>query len=426
MTVLYDVIFMLFAVAYLPYLLFTGRYHKDFKQRLGVLPQDLLNVLDGKDIIWVHAVSVGEVMATRSFSEGLLEKYPSKKLVISTVTKTGNDVAKRLFGNKVTVIYLPLDISWIVNKVLNKLKPKLFVMVETEIWPNLLNALAKRKTPVVMINGRISPKSFKRYMLIKPFIKGILKKITLFCMQNNDYAKKIEAMGAPREKVRVTGNMKFDAASGMLEQANQDILMNEIGLKSNESVFIAGSTHPGEDEIIIEVYKKLLDFFPSLKLIIAPRHIERTPDIENLAKKLGFTPIRLSKINRDREPISDNNNILILDTMGRLSQFYSIATLVFIGGSLIQKGGQNIVEPAVLGKSIMFGPNMYNFSDITNSFLNKSAACMVKDSVELLEVSKNILNNSEKRRELGRRAKEVVRNNLGASQRNLEKLEELL
>ena len=423
MTILYNLVFILFALVYLPYMVFTGKYHRDFKQRLGIFPQKVLKEIQGKDVIWVHAVSVGEVMAVRAFCESFLDKYPSKRLVISTVTKTGNDVARRLFDKKVTIIYLPLDLSWVVNRVLDKFMPKAFVMVETEIWPNLLNSLARRKVTVIMINGRISPKSFERYMMVKFFMKPILEKITLFCMQNRDYAERIKSIGAASDRVVVTGNMKFDAVSRIPSHIDVDALRSDLGLDKEEAVFIAGSTHPGEDEIVLDVYKKLLKEFPDLRLIIAPRHIERTKEIENLVKRANFTPVRISQTNHELRTTNHDNSVFILDTMGRLSQLYSIATLVFMGGSLIRKGGQNILEPAVLEKPIVFGPNMFNFADITRLFLNRHAACMVKDKEELLEISRNILSDTKLRESLAENAREAVEESLGASRKNLEKLE---
>jgi len=400
--------------------LLTGKYHKDFKERLGIFPEHLLKEIKGKDVVWVHAVSVGEIMAARNFCDRFLNKYPSKKLLISTVTKTGNDMAKKFFSKRASIIYLPLDLSWIIQKVLDKLSPQLFIMMETEIWPNLINSLSLRRIPVIIMNGRISPKSFSRYMKIKFLMKPILKKISLFCMQNTSYAQNIKAMGAPEDRIVVTGNMKFDAALKTLEHKDPNIIRKELGINPDEKVFIAGSTHPGEDEIILEVYRELLKDFKDLRLIIAPRHIERAKDIEMLAKTMKFSPTKISTIHDPRSTI--HHPVLILDTMGRLSELYSIATVVFMGGSLVPKGGQNILEPAILGKAIVFGRNMFNFSDITSFFLNKKAAFTAQSKNHLLELIKKILSDRNLENQTGARAKAAVEENLGASRRNLEEV----
>lgn len=425
MTILYNIIFLVFAIVYLPYLLLTGRFHKDFWQRLGFFPKSVLEEIKGKEVIWLHAVSVGEVYATHSLSKSLIRRHPLKKrLVISTTTKTGNDVARRLFGQKATVVYLPLDLSWVIERVLNKFRPRIFAIVETEIWPNLVNSLAQRNIPVILINGRISPRSFKNYMKIRFFIKPVLRNFTLLCMQTGDYAERIKKMGAAPETVTVTGNMKFDAASEIPQRIASEVLANELGIDLANSVFVAGSTHPGEEKIIMEVYRKLLKDFRNLELIVAPRHVERSRDIEKLAEIMRFTPVRVSEAGRyTRSAERHKHKVLILDTMGTLSALYSIATLVFMGGSLVRKGGQNFLEAAVQGKPIIFGPNMFNFQDITDLFLSRNAVRMVKDKEELLSTSRELLAKPQERYDLGLSAKEVLEENLGASRRNLVRLE---
>lgn len=426
MTIFYDVIFLLFSIVYLPYLLFTGRYHKDFLQRFGLYPRDIINGLKDKDIIWVHAVSVGEVMAARILCQSLLERYPQKRVVISTITKTGNDTAKRFFKDKAVILYLPVDISLILNRVFGRITPKVFIIVETEIWPNLIIALHKKAIPIILANGRISPTSYRHYMKIRFLIKGILNRITLFLMQNNEYADRIKDMGAPVNKVVVTGNMKFDAVytSGRLDT---EALRNDLNLQKDESLFIAASTHKPEEEIVIRVYKDLLKDSPNLRLLIAPRHIERTQRIENLVRKFGFTPLRISRMTNNEQRTTDNEPaILILDTMGRLNRLFSIGTIVFMGGSLMRKGGQNILEPAIFSKPIIFGPHMFNFKDMAEEFLRSDAACMVNDRKGLFESSSSLLKDSRRREELGNHARLLIEKNRGATQRNIEEIDKLL
>ncbi len=430
MTLLYDLIFMIFAIVYIPYLLFTGRYHKDFRQRFGIYPRSLLESIKGREVIWVHAVSVGEVMAARLLSEGLLERYPEKRLVISTITKTGNDAAKRFFKDRCSIIYLPVDISYVLNRAFSIIRPRLFIIIETEIWPNLIIALNKRRVPIVLVNGRISPASYGRYLKIKFLIKGILNKITLFCMQSDEYKRRIKNMGAPADKIRVTGNMKFDAADRASRRGRLDTgaIRNDLGLAGEEELFIAGSTHKPEEGMVIRVYKNLLKDLPGIRLLIAPRHIERAVEIEGLARKFGFTPMRTSSMTQCAKEDAQKKvpPILILDTMGRLDQIFSIGTIVFMGGSLMRKGGQNILEPAVFSKPIIFGPHMFNFKDIAETFLNEGAACRVEDEDKLLTAAKTLLEDPKKRERLGSRAKSLIDKNRGATKRNLEAIAELL
>jgi 3-deoxy-D-manno-octulosonic-acid transferase len=425
MTILYDSIFILFSLLYLPYLLFTGRYHKDFWQRFGFYPEDLIGRLKGRKIIWVHAVSVGEVMAGRTLCEAILERYTDKKLVISTITKTGNDVARRFFGERAVILYLPVDLSLIVNKVLDKIRPAVFMIVETEIWPNLVTALHKRGIPVMMVNGRISPKSYRHYMKIKFFLKKILERFTFFCMQNDEYAKRIKDMGAPVDKIAVTGSMKFDAAARAYAQGrlDTDAIRRDLNLEPNQPLFIAGSTHRPEEEIVLEVYKDLLKTSPALKLLIAPRHIERVSEIEAIVRRFGFDPVKVSGANRGPQTANTKVSVLILDAMGHLNQLFSIGTIVFIGGSLMRKGGQNILEPAIFSKPIIFGPHMFNFKDIANEFIKEDAACMVKDRREFLKTTSRLLGDASRRRDLGDHARALMDKNIGATERTLNRLE---
>ncbi len=428
MSILYDFIFLLFSIAYLPYLIFTGRYHKDFWQRLGLYPKDILDELEGKDIIWVHAVSVGEVMAARILCENILERFPEGRLAISTITKTGNDTAKRLFKERTTILYLPVDISLILNRVFEKIRPKLFVIIETEIWPNLILSLHKKSVPVILVNGRISPKSYGNYMKVKFFVKGILEKMTLFCMQNDEYADRIKEIGAPADRVVITGNMKFDVADrqAISEKLDVDAIKSDLNLAEGQPLFIAGSTHRPEEKIVLRVYRNLLKNYSNVKLLIAPRHVERTQEIERLIRRSGFTPVRTSKLTQYAiHNTQYETPVLILDTMGRLNQIFSIGTIIFMGGSLMRKGGQNILEPATFSKPIIFGPHMFNFKDIKDAFLREGAACMVKDEKGLLETTSMLLSDSRKREELGGRAKSLIEKQKGATQRNLKEIVKL-
>lgn len=429
MKIVYDIIFILFSLAYLPYLFITGRYHKDLSQRFGFYPKEIVDSLKRESIIWVHAVSVGEVMAARTLCERFLEMYPEMRLVISTITKTGNSVANRLFKDRATVLYLPVDISHILNKTFNAITPEIFVIIETEIWPNLILALSGRKIPIFLVNGRISPSSYKGYKKIRFAFRSILSKVTLFCMQNDEYADRIKDMGAPEDRVAVTGNMKFDAVviREMSDKLNKKALRDKLSLTEDQPLFIAGSTHKPEEKIILSVYKDLVRDFPRLRLLLAPRHIERTREIEAIAGRLGFKTLRVSDIATEKDKQSpERSPVLILDTIGRLSKLFSIGTIVFVGGSLMKRGGQNILEPAAFSKPIVFGPYMFNFKDIAETFIKEDAAIMVKDRDELFKVARFFLGDEEKRKELGDKARSLVDRNIGATDRNMYYISKML
>ncbi|MEE9500399.1 MAG: 3-deoxy-D-manno-octulosonic acid transferase, partial [Candidatus Omnitrophota bacterium] len=366
---IYDVFFFVFSLAYLPYLVIKGKAHSDFRERFGKLPRSFEGI-GALRPIWVHAVSVGEVLAVKNFVEKLHAKLPERKIVLSTTTKTGADLARRVLNENILKFYFPLDFSFVARRVANFINPSLLVVMETEIWPNLILELSRRKIPIVLINGRISDRSFKGYKKIKFFFKDILKRVSLFLMRSEKDARYIKTLGAPGENVRVTGNMKFD-----IEKTSDGIARtkSDLGIGESEELLIAGSTHGGEEEIVLDVYSHLAKEFQNLRLLIAPRHIDRAKTIKKMVERMGL------------------KNILVLDTFGELSRIYGLATIVFMGGSLVKRGGHNIVEPAVFGKPIVFGPYMFNFRDMARSFLENKAAIKVKNRKELLETLEMLL-----------------------------------
>lgn len=416
MIILYDVIFLFIALVYFPIYLFKGKFHQGLFSRLGLLPKNL--ELDKP--IWVHAVSVGEVMAVRGLIEGLRRLYPSKKFVISTVTPTGNKIAKGIAKEGDFTTYLPLDFSFIVGSVTNRINPSIFVIAETEIWPNLLSCLHKKNIPVIIVNGRISDNSFRGYLIIKLLIKSIMNKVSMFCVQTVTDAERLKALGVREGKIKVTGNMKFDINDYTDFKKDYTDFRKRLGLGYDNKLLVAGSTHSGEEEIILGVYKKLLNDLPYLRLLLAPRHPQRAKDVIKLTGEYGFNCFAISQLNSKAQESNIPKTVFILDSIGQLLFFYSIADIVFIGGSLIKKGGHNILEPAFLSKPILFGPFMQNFRDISELFLNNKAAIQVKNETELIENIKTLLKNPEQAAQLGQRARDLVSKNSGATAKNLE------
>lgn len=424
--IVYDILYIIFAICYLPLFLIRGKYHRGILMRAGIFPQGVIDKLKGQKVIWLHTVSVGEAQAAGALVRNLKQEYPGSFLLISTVTKTGNEIAQRLIGPEGLVIYSPLDIGFAVRRAVNLIKPRLFIIAETEIWPNLIINLAKKGVAVVLVNGRISRNSFRGYRIIRPFLKEVLRSFSLFCMQTKKDAQRIVSLGAEENKVKVTGNMKFDIQLPVtpptltLRRAG-NYQLPDLGLPGEEKLFIAGSTHRGEEKIILQAYRELIKSRPDLRLLIAPRHIERTQEVERLIERFGFESQRVSELIFNAQRTTNNERpILILDTIGQLKNLYALAGLVFIGGSLIRHGGQNPIEPAVFSKPILFGPYMSNFSNVARAFLNKKAAMVVKDAQQLKNICLRLLEDPVLRKELGERAKEVVRENKGATFKNTE------
>ncbi|MCX5666246.1 MAG: 3-deoxy-D-manno-octulosonic acid transferase [Candidatus Omnitrophica bacterium] len=422
---LYDIGFLIFSIIYLPALIFKGKLHREFPERFGRYdPAKERMLLSGRDRIWIQAVSVGEVAVCRSLIPLLKEKFPAYDIVVSTITKAGNDLAKKLFSKDAVIIYFPLDFGFTVRRAVKYIKPSLYIMIETEIWPNLLKELSANSIPSVMINGRISDRSIGKYRLAKPFLKNVLSKISAFCMQDAIDAERVISLGAPPDRVKVTGNMKFD----LIAPANigaPDAVRRSLGINEEDLLLVAGSTHEGEEEVLIEAFKELVIDFPKLRLLIAPRHIDRVSGIEKAISRSGLGSARVSGLNESRIT-NDERRIMILDTIGHLNEAYSVATAVFVGGSLVRHGGQNPLEPAVLGRAMLFGPHMFNFKYITKALLKEGAALQVADKEDLVKNLKMIFREPLKRSSLGGNAKRVIEENRGATKKNLEKISEIL
>ncbi|MFZ3122349.1 MAG: 3-deoxy-D-manno-octulosonic acid transferase [Thermodesulfovibrionales bacterium] len=381
-------------------------------------------------IIWVHAVSVGEVIASLPLLQKLKDRYPSVSLVLSTITDTGQRVALEKVPDRTKVIYLPFDLSFILERTLKNIQPNLFITIETELWPNLLLMLKKRKIPAVVMNGRISDDSFKGYKKIKFFMQSIISCVDLFCMQDAVYAGRIKELGAPEDKVRVIGSFKFDTVPSLNIPEWPKLL--------SHPVIIAGSTHRGEEDLIVSSYIELKKDFPDLSLIVAPRHPERFKEVEELVKKKGLEYVKCSEL-RDSPlpypPLAKGGRwggelqtikglIVILDAVGELASVYGVSDVAVIGGSFIEHGGQNLLEPAFWAKPIICGPHMENFP-FAKEFYERGAA-IETDSSALCEKLKELLQSPEKRKSMGDKAKELYNEKAGAVEKAMKEIEKYL
>ena len=420
MFIIYDLIFLIFTLVYFPCYLLRGKLNFGFLRRLGFLPAQLN--LDRP--IWIHAVSVGEAIAIKGFLVQLRQAYPTKKLVISTVTATGNKIAQGLVKEGDFLTYLPLDFSFIIRGVLKRINPCMFIIAETEIWPNLISCLDKLQIPVVTVNGRISDSSYGGYRVIKFFIRPILRMVKQFCVQSDLDALRLESLGVDKQKIQVTGNLKFDINLDPYLKLNILTYRNKLWLAQPDKLLVCGSTHPGEEELIFSAYRELLLVFPKLKLLIAPRHPERSRQISRLAADNGFMPVLISSISGEG-PTCINRAVFILDTIGELLDYYSAADIVFVGGSLVKRGGHNILEPASLEKPVIFGPYMFNFREISELFLANQAALMAENTQELVNKIKDLLNSDLLAKGLGQRAYELIIKNRGATSKNIQIIKQL-
>ncbi|MDP2921593.1 MAG: 3-deoxy-D-manno-octulosonic acid transferase [Candidatus Omnitrophota bacterium] len=415
MRILYNLAFIIFGIVYLPYLIVTRRYKYGMKERLGFLPPKVKAMCAGKKIIWVHAVSVGEMKAAGILAPLLRKSFPSHRLVFSSVTHTGNKVAVTIATPEEGVFYLPFDISFIVDKIVRAIKPEIFISLETEFWPNLIYSLYRSGARLALVNGRISNRSYPRYKRSRFFISGLLKKFSVILMQSEQDALRVIALGAEEKKVFVTGNLKFD-----IPLLNIDVKRNELrkrlNLNENEILFIAGSTHKGEEDIVMDCFTRLKKDFNNLRLLIAPRHIERVEEVEKLLINNGLKPARISC----ELSSANSQQVFILDTIGDLRSMYSASDIVFVGGSLVKKGGQNPIEPASLGKPIIFGKHTFNFRDVIRIFLQNEAGVEVENKEELYSAVRFLLDNPRDRKKLGINAKEAIIKNSGSSQRTID------
>jgi 3-deoxy-D-manno-octulosonic-acid transferase len=400
-----------------PYLAWQALRHRKYigslGQRLGYLP--ITFNLDGEESIWIHAVSVGEVLTARALLPQLRERYPRLRIFLSTTTMTGQQIARNSLQFVDGVFYFPFDLGFIVNRILRLVKPRLFVMMETEIWPNLLQACKRTGVRTVLVNGRISSRSYPRYRLARPFFRRVLTNVDRFCMQSDESARRIIEMGAEPDRVVVTGSLKFDSlevpgASTAADRGRNRVL-RYFRIGPSRPVLIAASTLKGEEEPVFEAFQRIRARLPETLLIIAPRKPERFGEVEQLARQGGWNVARRTELAVDAEPRHD---VVVLDTIGELAQLYQVATAVFVGGSLVDQGGHNILEPAVFGKAIVFGPYMQNFAEIARAFVENDAAIQIRSGRELEQALLGLLTDPVRRARLGAAARALVEANRGA------------
>ena len=427
MHVLYNILAVLLVVLATPAFIMRLIREKGFSQRLaqsfGFLPMEEIKPVVEKNCIWLHAASVGEIVAASPIIKEMRRTFPNRPVLVSVVTATGYAMAKRIITDADSIIFFPLDLPIISYGVVKRIRPSVFLMVETELWPNFLRAAAHFSIPVMMVNGRISDKSVKRYRYLGSVLKGMLDTVDKFCMQSTIDAQYIIHLGADPQRVVVTGNTKFDQNYTSVTPEEQRLLFEQMGFTAMDPVVVAGSTHKGEEEILLTALQKIKKRFPNIKLVIAPRDIMRVDELISLADSFGFTAVRRTELLKNN---STNHDVVLLDTIGELGKVYTVATLVYVGGSLVSHGGHNILEPAAHGKPILVGPHMFNFKD-TYALFSKREACMtVIDETTLTEKINYILDHEEIRLQMSKETLAIIEENGGAARNSMIYLREIL
>ncbi len=396
----------------------TGKYLSNFRERLGRLPAGMAGGAQGS--IWIHAVSVGEVLAARTLVAPLKRRFPELKVFLSTTTLTGQAIARASVRDVDGLFYAPFDFRSAVRSVLAALEPKLLLLVETELWPNLIHESRRRGVRIAIVNGRLSPRSFARYRWIRSFLKPVLAEIDLFLMQADAHADRIRALGAPPERVRALGNLKFDALAAPQPRAGLVLLAAGI---AGRPLWVAGSTAEGEEPLVLAAFRRLRERIPDAALLLAPRHPERFALVAALVEAAGLRAVRRSAL---VDGGWNGRDVLVLDTIGELAQLYPLATVVFVGGSLVAAGGHNVLEPALAGKPVVVGPHMENFQDIADQFLAEGALLQVDSAEALARETLALFEDEARRVELGARAQALTERNRGALERTVNALAELV
>jgi 3-deoxy-D-manno-octulosonic-acid transferase len=424
-----DLAYVVVAVAISPMVLYRmmrhNRYRTGWSQRFGKIAR----CRPASRCIWIHAVSVGEVNASKTIIKQLADRLPDFEIVISTTTDTGFARAKALFGDSHSVFYFPFDFSPVMRRAFANIQPAICLLMELEVWPNFVQIADERKVPVVIVNGRITERSFSRYKIISPLAKSIFEKITLILAQTDEYARRFKQLGCPAEKVVVTGSLKYDTAQIADKVDGADLLKSQLNLR-NDTLWVAGGTGDDEEAIIVDVYKELKSSgkFENLRLAIVPRKPERFEQVAQLIEQNGFPVARYSRI---KELFSQNkstaandqssiDSVILGDTMGDLRKFYSLANIIFVGRSLVPMGGSDMMEAAALGKCTLFGPHAFNFRQTVDDLLANEGAIVVKDKQDLSAALRKCLSEPEFAAQIAAHGQDVIRKNQGATNRSVE------
>ena len=420
-----DLLYLLAGLVYSPVIIYRairhGRYRAGWAQRFGKVGRRSPE----KKCIWLHAVSVGEVNAAKTIVKELEDRFADFEIVISTTTDTGFASASNLFSQKHQVFYFPFDFSWVIHRAFGNIRPAICLLMELEVWPNFISLAKRAGVPVIVVNGRISDKSYAGYKKIKPLTRNIFGKISLVLAQTAQYAQRFREIGAGN--VIVTSSLKYDTAQITDKVQGADALAAQINICS-ERLWVTGGTGPGEEQIILDVFTHLKqsEQLEDLRLVIVPRKPERFDEVARTIADAGFDFIRYSTIKNTDAKCPERSPVILGDTMGDLRKFYCLANVIFVGRSLVPMGGSDMMEAAALDKCTVFGPHAFNFRQTVDSLLGHNGAIMVNDGDELLKTMRKCLLEPDYAREIARNGQDDIKRNQGATTKSIEQIEKFL
>ncbi|TSA11169.1 MAG: 3-deoxy-D-manno-octulosonic acid transferase [Deltaproteobacteria bacterium] len=429
MFTLYNVLQLTFIFIFLPFILlkiaFTPKYRQRILNRLGLHLPSMDVVDDSGPRIWIHALSVGEVMSSIALVREMRRRFPDWVIIYSTSTATGAGIARQKLGDMVDyLITYPLDLFWSVRQVVKSVRPDLFVLIETDLWPNMLGALSRRGIPIILLNGRISDASFNNYKRLGLFFRPLFSLIDCFAMQSLEDKEKMVRLGISPQKIYRIGNLKFDQEGVQIGEKETGELRHILHIPAESKVFIAGSTHAGEEKIILSAYGKLILTYPDLFLLLAPRDPGRADEVKRLVQSAGFDTYKRTEL--PALPESNKAQVVVLDTLGELSKLYALATVAFVGGSLAPERGHNVLEVAAHARPALFGPHIEDFKEAATALIKRGGGYMVNNEDELVAALRLILADSSQAQKAGGMAFQVIEENRGAVSRAVDLISETI
>jgi 3-deoxy-D-manno-octulosonic-acid transferase len=427
---LYDLLLLASALVLVPYYLIRGlrfgKSRRGIRERLGYYAPDRLTPLSGKRVFWIHAVSVGETRAAIPLVKGLKTAYPDCAVMISNVTETGHAIAETVREADLC-LFFPFDLSWAVRRVLRQVRPALIIIVETEIWPNFVRLGKRAGIPIVLVNGRLSDRSFPRYRRVSLLMRPLLQHFSGFCMQSDLDAERIRQLGAAANLIEVTHNLKFDMQASIPDAEEGSSHRREFHLPEDCPVWVAGSTHAGEEEQVVAAYKNLVGRGRQLVLVLVPRHPERCRLVAEMLTQAGLSFVLRSGLHREgADRRLGPGTVLLGDTLGEMLKFYSAADLVFVGGSLVPIGGHNVLEAALVRKPVLFGPHMHNFKEISGLLLAAGGGIQVADGEALAAAVERLLDDAPLRARMAENGHLLLQAHAGATARTLRVIRKLV
>ena len=421
----YNLLLNLFFIVAFPYLLVRAAWGKHgIKERMGFISPGKSEKISKRKVIWFHAASVGEIKVLSTIIPQVKRDHPEYALVVSTVTKSGKKEAERILKEIEFVFLLPVDLKRFVRRAGDKIRPEALILVETELWPNLIGEAKKRGSIIIMINGRVSHRSFRRYLAVRSLFEQTLSCFDLLCVQSEEHKERLIRLGACPDKIRVTGNLKYDRLLYTSQTADKDQLKKRLGIADKYMVIIGGSIRSGEEQILLRVFAKLKSEKDNLLFLLAPRHLDKLHEVEKALSAMKFSFVRRSQL--DGNIRSDQPDVILLDTMGELAGLYALADVAFVGGSLVPVGGHNLLEPAIYGVPVIFGPYMDHFKEEAKILTESGGGIQVKSEEELVQRLSGLIEDKEKRLKLGASAKAAIGKETGVSKRTTDLIFSLL